>query len=205
MFRTIKKSLLTLAFGLIISGCATPIPPAELTKIKTAVVVNSFAEFPALTLIGTTVFNNEFDSFDDPEIKKKLSLIVIERLKEKGIDAREVKKDDVEAIKSAQLAVEIVPNRIEGLVSAKGYGLYQRSLLGVRAPAIAYVSAGILHSRDGKLPDNGPYNYGTRNVFIGDLPPKWSALTEAKKKQVIDALNSVMQEVIIKTMSSAGL
>jgi hypothetical protein len=197
----LKLSFL-LVVGFLLSACATSLKPQDLANVKTVGVINSFPETPHYIVVGTTVFNNEYDKINEPTYKALLEKTVLDRLSAKGFQASIIRKEQSDQF---DMILEIVPRDVYETPETDGYGINQNSILGVRMPAFSYISLNIAPTIHGNMMCAAYYVAKITSLKIGDMPSSWQDLSPQYQDQAKKSLNDNIVSGINEVMLKMGL
>lgn len=200
----ILRGLGTLMIALALASCATPMRQSSLETVRVVGVVNQFPRYPNFVSIGTTIFNNEYDVVEDERFRESVSKVVLDYVKTKGFDAREI-SNDPEATKKVDLVLYLIPRDAYQRTGTFGFGVYQRSLFGMRAPASAYVALNIRPVLRGENMGSAFYRENFSKLQIEQLPEKWASLTDDQKKHVQEVLSNNIQETVLGLVKQVGI
>lgn len=198
------RDLLIASIALLCVSCATPMKQSEVEKIKTVGVINQFPEYPNFVSVGTTIFNNDYDKIEDHQFHAYVSQVVLDYLKSKGLGAREI-TDSAEAKNNVDLVLYLIPRDVYQVPETFGFGVNQRSFLGVLGPANTYVALNISPYLHGERMGSAFYRENLSKLQIEQLPGKYSSLTVDQKKHVEGDLKKNIQESITELLKKVGL
>ncbi len=194
--------MLLLMVSFFLTACATSLTPQNLENVKTVGVIDNFPDTPRYNVVGTTIFNNEYDKIDDKTYKALLEKTVVERLTAKGFKVSII---DKKQSNNYDMIIELVPRDLYQTPETFGYGLNQRSFLGVRMPAFTYVSLNVVPYIQGKVMCEACYAANITSLKIGDLPNSWQALNKQHQDIARDAMNDNIVKGVNEVMIKMGL
>ena len=194
--------VLLLIASFFLTACATSLTPQDLANVKTVGVINSFPENPHYVVVGTTIFNNEYDKINEPTYKELLEKTVIDRLSAKGFKASIIDKEQSDKY---DMVIKIVPRDIYQMPETYGYGLNQNSIIGVRMPAFSYVSLNVVPYIRGEGMCDACYIAKITNLEMGDLPNSWQELNKQNQDIARNAINDNIVKGVNEVMVKMGL
>ena len=200
--RAILKISFLLVVGFLLSACATSLKQQDLANVKTVGVINGFPETPHYVVVGTTIFNNEYDKINEPAYKDLLEKTVLDRLSAKGFQASIIRKEQSD---NFDMILEIVPRDIYETPETDGYGINQQSILGMRMPAFSYISLNVVPTIHGNMMCAACYMAKITNSDIGDLPSSWQELSPQHQDIARKSLNENIVTGINEVMLKMGL
>lgn len=192
-------NLLILLILLSLTGCSAPIPLTndEMKSIENITVVNSFPEFPAYEVIGTTIFNNSFLKIEDHSYKAYITQIVLDYLKGKGYSV--IVADSKPSESTTGIILEIIPMDL-------GYGFWEDSFLGKSFVSISYTYLYIEPKLNNELRCDSCWDGAAeRTILKMDIPDYWEELSEDDKAILRNHLRATIKTATTKALEQTGL
>ena len=186
-------------------GTSTQLEPTQIKKMASEgiVVVEDEDAKPQFTLIGTTAFNNKFETIT--ESGTSFADYMVTRLKAKGYKAT---KSESKNHPRVLLLYATYPYQQPGMT---GVGFHRRSFLGISSPVMAFCNfRGTLLDTQTKSSKHQPINFGDKGYQFGPTPVKrsvksWSEFTSSEKYQMKSALKNHMRSQADLIISQLGL
>jgi len=203
--RKTLNQLLCLMPVMLLIGCAAPLTKTDLNTIKSIAIVNEFPNQPNYAIIGTTIFNNEYDGLKSDAFLKKVSSVTIEYLSKKGYDVKEIDGKNKSNYKNYDFVLTLIPRDIYQMPGTYGYGVNQRSFLGIKGKPIIYVALNMRPELHGRVTGSAYYNQSTTELTFDTLPEKWSGLSESQKKEITEKLNENIEKAITELLGEVGI
>ncbi|WP_428034087.1 hypothetical protein [Amphritea sp.] len=194
--------------GMLVSlcaACAGPMSRDKIDTIQTVGIVNSFPQSPTLVNIGTTIFNNQYDSLPGTDYYEKVTDAAIAYFNEKGFKAEFVKENSEQSRSKFDLLIELVPRDMYGLPDTYGYGVFQRSFLGMKKKPIVYVALNMGPYFKGSKQGDAFYKQGVTELEITDLPAQWAELTTDQQRMIDKALKQQIETTITELIAQLGI
>lgn len=198
----LNKLLLVFAL-LTLAACATPLTKEELVNVKNVAIKNNFPQKPNFTNIGTTMFNNKYDSVDDESYKQVVTNELAMALKNKGYKVIDLSNGTPDS--SADLIIEIIPRNVYDMIDTNGYGFYDRSFLSSSVYRKSYVALNLSPIFNGKDKCDSCYGESLTDLPIEDMPDLWSDLDENLKIKFKEILKEDIKNAIGQAFSKTGL
>ena len=190
--------ILTVCLAMAGAGCATPLTPEQLADVRTIAIENAFPEQAKFTLIGTTIFNNKYNTVGDIDYKSFLTEQVQELVRARGYTLAATLED-------ADIVLQLQPNSIYGMVDSEAYGIYGRTFMGATTWVKSYVAINIVPYRDGKHLCIACYAKSLTNIDIDSMPEEWSQLTPDEQAAADASLRADIKKAVQKAFESTGL
>ena len=187
----------------LLTACATPLTKNDIENIRHVGVLNTFPDYPNYTIVGTTIFNNEYGKIEDPSLKSFITNELIEQLSSRGISAKEISDETKNS--GVDLILVVVPRDIYNMIDTYGYGLYQRSMFGVKAFKKSYVAMNIRPTINGKSRCDSCYGQSLTALPIDEMPEIWSDLDVAQQEQLIELLKKDIKNAVDIAFKKTGL
>ena len=195
--------LLLVIVVFLLSACASTITKTDIAKIKVVGVVNNFPDSPKYTLVGTTVFNNDYDTINDTTFKSLVTNEVTTLLQNKGYQTIILSKGD--AGNRIDMMIEILPRDLYNMPYTMGYGFYQRSMFGITANKISYTALNLIPVIQGSKRCSACYGESITNLPMDVMPSKWSEIGQEKQVELKNLLKADIQKAVNKAFSGIGL
>ena len=188
--------------AIFVGGCATPLTVEEKGTIRSVGVFNQFPDKPNYVVIGTTIFNNDYDEIPDSSYRVYLDQVVEDYFEAKGYSVRSLAED--ESVDDVDLAVVLIPRDIYQMPGTHGFGVTQRSILGNAFPAQVYVALNLHSKFKGRMVAGG-YKAVLREFSQSPLPATWESLPESKKAKVHEKLREGIRTAIHQIFQENGI
>lgn len=198
--------LLGLALCGLLASCATPLSEAKMKGVSTIGIVNSFPLHPNMAFTGTTVFTNRNAVVPDTTYHSHLTKETARFLRGKGYQV--VEKSGLTDLHGGkvQMLIELVPRQAYEAIRTRGYGIYQRSFMGVSQGPQSYVAMNIRPiTQESELGFHVFYLENYEPLSIDELPRSWENVTSAQRKEMDLSLRSNISETTHKLMGKLGL
>lgn len=205
----IKPNSYLLAFTLasFLSSCATENKMSNTQAIAVAkkglVVVESDDTKGKFTVIGTTAFNNGFETIPDSDIN--FATYMTQRLREKGYKVTTSSSEDHPRI------IKLSATYPYGGPGMRGLGFFRRSFLGMSSPTIAYCNFyGQLRDSESNsikslgIDFHGKGFFHDRTSVMKDAD-SWSDLTPSEQTTLKKELQPVMRKQADRIIKGLGL
>jgi hypothetical protein len=200
-----NKMFLLIFTLVLLAGCASPLTNTQRGTIKTIAVINQFPRHPNYAIIGTTVFNNKYDEVKDGDYFKYVSNITVEYLAKNGYTTTIVNGEQKGLDKKYDLVLTLIPRDIYEMPGTNGYGVNQRSFLGVSSKPKVYVALNISPKLHGSVTGNAYYNFALEPLSFEELPTKWGNLSASQKREVDIKLKRNIKKAITELMGKLGI
>lgn len=178
----------------LLAGCATPLPPSQRAAIQRVAVVNGFPDRPNFTHVGTTVFNNSYESADESSFKRLVTETVMDSLRQRGFAPESVAS--LEGAGGYDLVIEIVPRDAYGVPHSFGYGFYRRTFLGAPMGQMSYVALNLVPILHGDRRCSACYGESQTPLPTEKMPDTWEQLDDAEKRLFTDALGRDIKKAV---------
>lgn len=199
--RRVLWNFLGLFMLVAITGCATTIPKENLASVKTITIKSSFGADPNYTKVGTTVFSNEYGTFKSEVSSEYVTQRFAALLKAKGY----VVLTDVDAGTKADLTLSLAPCGIYGLPYTSGYGVYERSLIGVAVRTITYACVSMVPLMNGQAKCDTCNAHSTSELPFDRLPPNWQFVGPQSRAVVMRMLKRDIDDAASEVLRKSGL
>ncbi len=196
------KGFTILLLGVFVGGCATPLTTEERSTISSVGVINQFPAYPNYVVVGTTIFNNEYDEIPDPSHREYLEQVVEGYFEAKGYSVRMLSKND--SGEEVDLLVTLIPRDIYQMPGTHGFGVMQRSILGKPFPAQVYVALNLNAKFKGRVVGTD-YKAILSEFSQSSLPPNWESLPESQKGEVNEKLRAGVKKAIHEVFRENGI
>lgn len=196
-----SKFAILLIFILLLSACTTAIKRENLQNVKTVGVINRFPTYPCYILVGVAYFNDNNSEIADRRFKENITYAILDNLKLKGYSAETTDKADLE---SYDMVIELMPPKLPDELASKGYGVYQKFMLGTPMPGYVFVAINMKAYLHGLSSGNNYYLYNTKTVQTGALPSTWGELSLPEKVRITEKLNENIRETVNQLLMKVG-
>ena len=202
-----KYIALTLVFTLLLAGCNTvPLSEQQLNKIKSVAIVNNFPQYPSYSLVGTTVFQNEYGSIKDKDYQAELSNVFAGYFGKKNYKSVTIHDNAKEVSPETDLIVTLEPAGLglAGTPNQAGYGLYQKSFFGFSDAPFTYIEMNVF----AKLASGEKFNtHSHDSTFISfkKLTKEWNDLSNFKKNEIANKIRKNIKKSANSSMRDLGL
>ncbi|WP_115720218.1 hypothetical protein [Gallaecimonas mangrovi] len=196
------KGALATVLAVWLTGCATHLQPAQLTKVQSVGVIDDFPAVPNYAVVGTTIFNNDFDDINAPHFKKLLEQTAMRALTAKGYQPEIISQDQQQQF---DLVLKLEPAAIPDMLWTWGYGVYQRSEFTVPKTAVTYMAIKVLPYIHGKLLCSDCYYQQQLPLLLKKLPANWQALSSQQQAVIGDTLESTIEYTVSGAFKDMGL
>lgn len=185
----------------MVAGCATTIPKESLSLVKTIAIKSNLGADPNYTKVGTTVFGNEYGKFKSEVSSEYIVQKFAALLREKGYAVSTEAGDDAKA----DLVLSLVPCAIHGLPYTDGYGVYERSLIGVAIRSVSYACIRMVPLINGESRCDTCNAQSVSDLPFDRMPSSWQFVGPQSREIVLRILKRDIDDVAKAVLGKAGL
>lgn len=189
--KKITSYFLLIITVITLTACSTPLKKQELSHIKSVALINYAPQYPNLTFIGTTIFNNSQDSINELPLKEVMTNKAVEHLQSKGYQVAILESAKQAKRRKFDMIIELAPeaftmNGLHDAPGSNGYGIYQRKPFGFKMPSLAYISFNLSVSiKKGRRYKRRDFSSASKHEKINmKITKKWSSLPPEIKQQL---------------------
>jgi len=212
--KKMEKLIVLIVLLIFVSGCST-LTKIEKENIHTVGVLNTFPENPTWTVIGVTMFTNDFSYVPDNGYKELLTSTTMKYLKNKGYKVKEISSKNTKLDDDIDLILKIKPREVYPYPHTNGYGFIQRNLFGTLEQPFAYVSlyiTPILRKNYG-MEQNYGLTFGSstinskhfEQIKMEVLPEKWNKLSDSDQQKFEKILKCDIKKILEEQLPRLGL
>jgi len=157
---------LLLFIVIIMTGCATPLTKEELSAVKNIGIQNNFPAKPNFTNVGTTMFNNTYETVDDDSYFEAMTQEVMQTLEAKGYNV--VVLSEAHSSTPVDMVIDIQPRGLYDIVDTHGYGFYDKSFFSKSVYRKSYVALNLTPQLNGTAKCESCYGESATDLSIED-------------------------------------